>query len=141
MQPVLVATIGRTDPHGLVREGVDIARRTGAEIVFLSVVPLSDRRVPSRPLSLLGPTELSPDSGDVALQEGANRAREAGLGFRTEVVASARPHEAIAARARRHGADVVLVELDPRRRFGRLRRRRLARRLDKRVAGAVVAVR
>ena len=141
MQPVLVATIGRDDPQGLVREGVDIARRTRAEIVFLSVVPLSDRRVPRDhgPLSLLGPTQLSPNSGDLALQEGARLATAAGLGFRTEVVATADAAGAIAASARRHGANLILVEFVSRRVLGELRRRRLARRLRRRV-DALVAV-
>lgn len=143
MQQVLVATIGKDDPHALVEEGVRIARRTGAEIVFLSVVPLSDRRVPldAGPLSLVGTYQLTPDRTDVALQQGASLAAQAGLGHRVELFAAAAPSPVIAARARRHRADVVLVEFGARGKLSELRRRRLARRLRKRVDGAVVAVR
>jgi nucleotide-binding universal stress UspA family protein len=142
MASVVVALQGnpRDDP-AVDHEVVELARRTGLQLVAVRVVRLSDPRVTRDlgPLSYLGPHRLLTRSGDARLEFAARVGRDAGLDVHTELVADDDPARAIADAAKRHDAAVVLVERPGDSPWSRLRGQRLARRV-RRLASAPVFI-
>lgn len=129
---MLVALQGSPRDDSVVdHEAAALARRLGASLIAVRVVPLSDPRVPHDlgPLSYLGPHQLASARDDPRLDYAIQAGHEAGLTVKAELLASADPARAIAEAARRHEADVVIVEGPGNGLRARLRGRRLARRV------------
>ncbi len=83
------------------------------------------------PLSYLGPHRLPSAGDDPRLAYAIRAGREAGIEVEAELLAASDPARAIADASRRHDASVVMVEPPGEGLAGRLRGRRLARRIRK----------
>jgi nucleotide-binding universal stress UspA family protein len=140
---VLVALQGSPRDDAVIdHEAVALARRLDAALVAVRVVPLTDPRVPRElgPLSYLGPHRLTREHADSRLAYVVDAGRQAGIQVETELIAAADVPQAIAEASRRHGADVVLVELPGDGLRARLHGRRLVRRLRRLADAQVFAV-
>jgi nucleotide-binding universal stress UspA family protein len=103
---ILVATDGSPTARAAVGRGLELARRSGASITLLHVVPpvaAHESRLAAFPL-----VERLPAEGDSILAEAGARAEDAGVEAETLVVSGDAPR-AILAAAESVGADLVVV--------------------------------
>jgi nucleotide-binding universal stress UspA family protein len=99
---VMLAYDGSREGRAALREGALLARRLGAEVVLLAIIPAVTSA------DAMGAPMVLPDEHEVILQEGLTKAREFGLSVSGKVVRG-EPVEEIKAWADKLGVDLVVV--------------------------------
>lgn len=121
---IVVGVSGSAASREAVELAVELARAESAEIAFVSVVSMSDRRVPRDelgPLAFAVPHVLVTDETDIALLEAGELAKQSGVSARLEVVAADDPASAIVEAARRLRGDLIVLGGHGVHHFGRVR--------------------
>ena len=115
MQKILIATDGSEVAEKAIDEGLNLARKVGAQAILLTVterwsvlqIANASRGGASNPISLY--EEIAAKHATDVLEAAAAKAKAAGVPCSTVHKADATPAEAIVAEAERRGVDMIVM--------------------------------
>jgi nucleotide-binding universal stress UspA family protein len=111
---ILIPTDGSAIAEKAVAAGIEFAREASAKVTLFTAVPEyaapSESEIMARHvISIAEHARLSEQRASGILAHAAERARAAGLEFRTDYMQSNHPWQAIIDAAQRHGCDVIFM--------------------------------